>query len=168
MIRVLDSADSTLVEWGRQQQQHVITTGTSSGLRIPDDPVGQSNWDSLLCSAHVAALKPILSQHRLACFVAATCKEPGTWLNCLHSAAIGCDDNGSLCLAISICLGLRVSTPRRCQCGSKVDEYGLHPLSCRFSIGRLPRHTALNDVIRRSLQFVSIPALLEPADLDSQ
>ena len=22
MIRVLDSADSTLVEWGRQQQQH--------------------------------------------------------------------------------------------------------------------------------------------------
>ena len=27
MIRVLDSAGSTLVEWGRQQQQHDIGTG---------------------------------------------------------------------------------------------------------------------------------------------
>ena len=33
------------------------------------------------------------------------------------------------------------------------------------SIGRLPRHTALNDVIRRSRQCAGIPALFEPADL---
>ena len=43
----------------------VITTWTSSGLKIQDDPVRQSNWDSLFCSAQIAALKPILNQHRL-------------------------------------------------------------------------------------------------------
>ena len=118
-------------------------------------------------SAEVAALKPILDQHRLACFVAATCKESGAWLNCLPSTAIGCRlDNDSFRLALSIRLGLQVSTPHRCRCCSFVDEYGLHPLSCRFNIGRLPRHTALNHVIRRSLQSAGILALLEPAGLD--
>ena len=140
----------------------VITTWAPSGLKILDDPVRQSNLDTLHCSALVTALKPILSQHRLACFVAATCKESGACLNCLPSTAIGCRlDNDSLRIAVSIRLGLRVSTPHRCRCGSKVDEYGLHPLYCRFSIGRLPRHTALYDVIRRSLQSAGIPALLE-------
>ena len=38
--------------------------------------------------------------------------------------------------------------------------------SCRFSIGRLPRHTALSDVIRCSLQSTGMPALLEHAGLD--
>ena len=68
----------------------VITTKTSSGLSAPDDPANHSNWDSLLCSAKVAGMKPILSQQPLACFVAATCKEIGTWLNCLSSAATAC------------------------------------------------------------------------------
>ena len=42
----------------------------------------------------------------------------------------------------------------------------IRPLSCRFSIGRLPRQNAQNDIIRRSLQSAGIPALLEPAGLD--
>ena len=68
----------------------VITTWISSVLGIPDDPVRQSNWDSLNYSAQVAALKPILKQHHLACFVASTCKESLAWLNYLPSTAIGC------------------------------------------------------------------------------
>ena len=43
----------------------VITTWTSSGLGISDDPVRQFNWVSMLCSAHVAAFMPTLIQHRL-------------------------------------------------------------------------------------------------------
>ena len=88
-------------------------------------------------------------------------------MNCLATTAIGCRlDKDSFRLAVSILLGLRVCTPHRCRCCTRVDEYGLHLLSWRFSIGRLPRHTALNDVIRRSLQSAGIPALLEPAGLD--
>ena len=115
----------------------------------------------------MVALRPILYQHCLACFVAATCKEPEAWLNCLPCDTIGCRlDNDSFCLVVTMCLGLRVCTSHRCRCGSKVDKYGLHPLSCRFSISRLPRHTALNDIIRRSLQSASIPTLLESAGLE--
>ena len=150
-----------------ENADNVITTWTSSDITIPDDPVRQSNWDSLLCSAQVAALKPISNQHRQACFVVVTCMESGAWLNCLPSTAIGCRlDNDSFCLAVSIRHGLRVCTPHRCRCYSRVNKYGLHPLSRRFSIGHLPRHTALNDVTRRSLQSADIPAPLKPAGSD--
>ena len=143
------------------------TIWTSSGLKIPDNPIRQWNWDSLLCSAQVAAMKPILSQHRLACFEAGTCKESGAWLNCLPSAANGCRIyNDSFCPAVSTRLGLRVCTPHRCRCSSRVDEDESHPPSCRFIIGRLPRNTALSDVICRSLQSARIPAFLKSAGLD--
>ena len=85
-------------------------------------------------------------------------------MSCLPSTAIGCRlDNDSFRLAVSIRLGLHVCTPHRCRCGSRVVVYGFHPLSYRFSIGRLPRHTALNDIIRRSIQSAGITALLEAA-----
>ena len=88
-------------------------------------------------------------------------------MSCLPSTAIGCRlDNDSFRLAVKIRLGLRVCTPHRCRCGSRVEEYGFLPLSCRFSIGRMPRHTALIDVIRSSLQSAGIPELLEPTGLD--
>ena len=32
MIWVLDSADSTLVEWGRQQQQQCVGQGSNEGV----------------------------------------------------------------------------------------------------------------------------------------
>ena len=92
----------------------VITTLASSDLKIPEDPVRQSNLDFLLCSALVAALKPILKQHRLACFMATTWKESGARLNCLPSTAIGCRlDNDNFRLAVSILIGLRICTAHR-------------------------------------------------------
>ena len=42
---------------------------------------------------------------------------------------------------------------------------GLHGLSCRRSQGRLPRHSALNDIVKRALSAVNIPATLEPRGL---
>ena len=114
---------------------------TSHTLNIPDDHVRQSHWDSLLCFAKVAVLKRILNQYRLACFVAATCKESGAWLKCLPSTAIGCQLDNDSFLLVSIRLRLLVCTPHCCRCGSRVDEYGLHQLSCRYNIGCLHRHS---------------------------
>ena len=39
-------------------------------------------------------------------------------------------------------------------------------LSCRFSAGRILRHSALNDVVRRGLSAAGIPSMLEPSGLD--
>ena len=43
-----------------------------------------------------------------------------------------------------------------------MDEYGFHLLSCRFTEGRFPRHTAINDIIFRALKSSATPAILEP------
>ena len=66
----------------------VFATWASSDLTIQDDPVRQSNGDSMLCSAQVNALKAILNQQKVESFVAATYKESKSQLNCLPSAAI--------------------------------------------------------------------------------
>ena len=47
-----------------------------------------------------------------------------------------------------------------------MDTFGNHPLSCRFSAGRIPRHSALIDVVRRGLSAAGIPSMLEPSGLD--
>ena len=43
---------------------------------------------------------------------------------------------------------------------------GTHPLSCRFSAGRIPHHSALNDVVRPGFSAAGIPSMLEPSGLD--
>ena len=43
---------------------------------------------------------------------------------------------------------------------------GRHPLSCCFSVGRIPSHIALSDVVRRGLSAVWIPSMLESSGLD--
>ena len=88
-------------------------------------------------------------------------------MNCLPSTAIGTLlDNESFRIAINQRLGLPVCAPHKCRCGAIVDIYGLHPLSCRFSAGRLPRHSALNDIIKRTLSSAGFNAVLEPVGLD--
>ena len=46
-----------------------------------------------------------------------------------------------------------------------MDERGLHGFSCRFSKGRFSRHSALNDLVKRSLDSAKIPSHLEPTGL---
>ena len=47
-----------------------------------------------------------------------------------------------------------------------MDTFGTHPLSCRFSVGRIPRHSAISDVVRRGISAAGIPSMLEPSCLD--
>ena len=47
-----------------------------------------------------------------------------------------------------------------------MDAFGMHPLSCHLSAGRIPRHSALNDVVRHGLSAAGIPSMLEPSGLD--
>ena len=42
----------------------------------------------------------------------------------------------------------------------------LHGLSCKYSAGRFPLLSAINDVIKRALQKASLPLVLEPFGLN--
>jgi hypothetical protein len=46
-----------------------------------------------------------------------------------------------------------------------VDELGTHCLSCQKNAGRIARHSAINDIIRRTCATVHIPAILEPSGI---
>jgi len=50
----------------------------------------------------------------------------------------------------------------KCVCGANVDVFGTHGLSCRRSGGRIPRHAAVNETVRRALVSGGVPAVLEP------
>ena len=63
-------------------------------------------------------------------------------------------------------LGLPLCCPHQCiHCEVEVNDQGTHGLSCRFSRGCHPRHGAVNNVVRRSLEAAKIPACLEPSDI---
>ena len=47
-----------------------------------------------------------------------------------------------------------------------MDSLGLHGLSCKLSAGRHPRHSALNDVVKRYLRSAGVPSVLEPVGVD--
>ena len=47
-----------------------------------------------------------------------------------------------------------------------MDSRGLHGLSCRYSAGRFPRDSSMNDVVKRALQKAVLQSILEPPGLD--
>ena len=63
-------------------------------------------------------------------------------------------------------LSFQLNFPHSCRCGGRMDSWGLHGLSCKYSAGRFPRHSAMNDVIKRALQKAGLPSVLEPPGLD--
>ena len=98
------------------------------------------------------------------CYVASW--ESGQWLQAHPSFNTGTIlDNSAFRLAASLRLGAPCCVPHRCQCGTMVDPYGHHGLSCLHSAGRRYRHASLNDIIRRALVSVGVPAILEPNGL---
>ncbi|XP_063371836.1 uncharacterized protein LOC134660067 [Cydia amplana] len=98
--------------------------------------------------------------------IAVGCRDAGHWLNAYPSPNTGTHlDGNTLRVAVGLRLGVPICAPHICHCGSDVDQMGRHGLSCQRSAGRLSRHAALNDIIRRSLVTVNVPAILEPAGI---
>ena len=63
-------------------------------------------------------------------------------------------------------LGLPLCQLHRCHlCGTPVDHQGTHGLHCRKSLGQHPRHSAINDIIKKSLRSAKILAHLEPVGI---
>ena len=140
---------------------------TAAGLPLPDNPRRQKVWDDISVLKVTATLRNSLDQHRLACLEAASQPHSGAWLSAFPSSATGnllSDD--CMRYAVALRTGSKVCTAHRCRCGMQVDEFGLHPLSCPRSAGRFPRHTAINDVIRRALDAAGFSSILEPIGLD--
>ena len=75
-------------------------------------------------------------------------------------------DDEVIQVAMGLQLGATLCQPHKChQCGAQVDHLAAHGLSCCKSQGRHSCHAAINDLIKRSLAAVKIPAYLEPTGI---
>jgi hypothetical protein len=63
------------------------------------------------------------------------------------------------------CVVIFVHLIHICKCNAKVDQIGVHGLSCSKSSGRFSRHTEINCIINRSLSSIHVNSTLEPNGL---
>jgi hypothetical protein len=102
----------------------------------------------------------------LARLKALQCRKSGSWLHAIPSPNIGTLlDKTSFQVYIGLRLGCNLCTPHICKCNAKVDEIGIHGLSCSKSNGRFSRHTEINSIINRSLTSIHVNSTLEPNGL---
>ena len=136
-------------------------TGTSAtSQKAWDQPVIEGSFSTLL--ANITA-----SPRGKARLLASQQKELGAWLSAPLVSSLGLRmSNATIRIAVSLRLGTPICAPHDCTlCGSHTDESGVHGLSCRRSIGRAPRRSQLNSIIKDGLASAHIPAILEPLGL---
>jgi hypothetical protein len=132
----------------------------------PTIPQFQKNWDNIKIKRIIVNDLIFNSPRDLARFKALPCKESGPWLLAILSPNIGTLlDNTSFHVCIGLRLGCNLCTPHICKCNAKVDEIGIHGLSCSKSSDRFSRHTEINSIINRSLTSIHVNSTLEPNGL---
>ena len=139
------------------------------GVSLADDvdKSRQRSWDLPLAEDKRNQLLESSDQVSRARILAASSRESGLWLHALPVPSLGTLlEPETFRIAVALRVGANVCQPHRCRCGREMDARGLHGLSCRYSAGRIPRHTALNDIVKRGLLSAGIPAILEPLGLD--
>lgn len=141
--------------------------GISGCVSLPEDPCRQKSWDIPVVKRDWDRMLREADQVSRARLLATAQKESGAWLNALPVPSLGTlMDSESFRVAIALRVGADVCIPHSCRCGGRMDSKGLHGLSCRYSAGRHPRHSAMNDVVKRALLKAGLPSVLEPPGLD--
>ncbi|KAJ4426083.1 hypothetical protein ANN_26892 [Periplaneta americana] len=133
----------------------------------PQNPAIQKAWDEIIAGQILDSLiSSFTSDKDIARLKALQEKESGSWLHALPSSYVGTlMDGKSFQIATALRLGCKICHVHQCICGETVDSFGHHALSCARSKGRIPRHSAINNIISRSLTSCDIPTLLEPSGI---
>jgi hypothetical protein len=131
----------------------------------PTIPQFQKNWDNINIKRIIDNDLIFNSSRDLARFKALQCRESGSWLHAIPPNIGTLLDNTSFQVCIGLRLGCNLCTPHICKCNAKVDEIGIHGLSCSKSSGRFSRHTEINSIINWSLTSIHVNSTLEPNGL---
>ena len=74
--------------------------------------------------------------------------------------------DNTITVAVGIRLGTQLCKPHKCHhCGSEVDGFGIHGLSCRWSEGRHHCHSSLNNIVFHAMSATKVPSRLEPSGI---
>jgi len=149
---------AAVTEWQSRANMVPVMSPFASEQKIWDTPIVSAQEAKLLSAAPDQAGKARL--------IAASAPHSGAFLHARPCSSLGTRlDNSSLRIVIALRLGAPVCLSHTCVCGATVDSFGRHGLSCRKSAGRLSRHSAVNDLIKRGLRSAEIPSRLEPTSL---
>ena len=142
--------------------------GASGGDSLPDDPRRQKAWDLPIVKKNWDNMLLEADQVSRAILMATAQKESVAWLNALPVSSLGTLlVPESFRVTIALRVGAYVCIPHSCRCEGMMDSRSLHGLSCKYSAGRFPWHSAMNDVIKRALQKAGLSSVLEPPGLDT-
>ncbi|XP_069181539.1 uncharacterized protein [Procambarus clarkii] len=124
----------------------------------------QSKWDSPILENIATSLLEAASRKDKARLIAVQAPHAGDFLLAVPNSALGTRlDHRTLSIGIALRLAAPISTEHRCICGhARADQYGSHGLICRKTQGKIARHEAVNDIIKRSLASAGCPAQREP------
>ena len=127
----------------------------------------QRYWSSAVHKALFHSLKAGAPPSRLARILTAAQGHSGDWITAYQIAQVGTRlEDETLWISVALRVGLNVCLAHQCRCRATVQSDVLHPLSCRFCAGRFPRHSAINNIIKRSLDTAGLHSILEPVGLD--
>ena len=135
---------------------------------LPENPLFQEEWDKpLYIQRHKELLESAPSDTERACILCISQDHASDWLHAVPIPSLGLKLSDSHLRAIcALQNGSLICQQHTCLCGKKVDQLGRHGLSCMKQIGRHPRHSNVNDLIKRALSHADIPSRLEPQGLD--
>jgi len=165
---------STLLPpWGMSSPDPALEKATSrwlelGGVTFPvgPDSFSQRLWDDGICASKSAGLLNLAGPVDRARLLASVSPGSGSWLNALPCSNLGLHlSNEDVRISVGLRVGAPLVRPHRCVCGTEVNEYGHHGLSCRRSAGRHRRHALANDVIVRAIRSIDVHAELEPPRL---
>jgi len=149
---------AALTEWQSRTKSAPVQPPFSSSQKFWDAP--------LVIVQEMKVLSAAPDQAGKARLIAAAAPHSGAFLNVYPCSSLGTRlDNSSLRIVVALRLGAPVCLPHVCVCGMAVDSSGRHGLSRRKSAGRLSRHNAVNDLIKRALMSADVPSRLEPKSL---
>ena len=168
--RELSNEISGLEEVAGIESAIALWTQMTGGANHPDS-CSQEKWDfPLIDRAKNSVIASAVDDTNKARLLAATSGNSGDWLNSLPIPSLGLLlSESELRISVSLRLGTDIVHPHACvACGDEVRSIGIHGLSCRSSAGRMPRHSAANDIIKRALSSAIVPSVLEPTGLSRQ
>ena len=142
-------------------------TALGHKLITTDKKPFQRYWTSAVHEALLCSLKAGAPPSRLARILTAAQGHPGDWITAYPVAQVWTRlDDETLRISVALRVGLNVCLAHQFRCGATVQSDSLHPLSYRFSVGRFPRHSVINNIIKRSLDTAGLHSILEPVSLD--
>ena len=165
----LDGWDASEAEgWAEAAEDVCARTGWGAEQVRPDQPLNQKAVSAAIDQAMFKALLAAATPFNKARLLSASGKGAGAWLGVIPSAELGyVFDPREFTTLLRFWVGMPVyDAARACPgCGTAMDVYGYHALTCTHLGGLGVRHNALRDVWLKFFKLAGVPAQAEAPSL---